>query len=607
MSVLPFGVDNSANEAALENHEQRIAALEANPGGGDAVLPVSLDDTTDSETRFALTASEKLVVDSLAVNQGAAGDLHATATGNPHGTTAGDVGAPTAAAFTSLSNDVDAAEAAIANHETRLDAAEATIIDNTADIASIDTRVDNLEGAGKQWVVGPFMVRNAQSFTNMPAGPAAWTNTLAQKVSLWKASRLFMWCQIGAADTNTNAAVRLQYTTDLVNDTGWTDFSGMDVPLSATSNPGKFSSIINVPSGAKTQEFVLVRAAGVNGGGNQTPTISFPTLFIELDAIGAPGSGGGSVDSFNGRTGTVNPATGDYTFDQISETATGKKYTATEQSKLAGIASGAQVNTVTSVCGRTGAVVATTGDYTTAQLTESTDKKHVTDAEKTRIGSAKLPDDTIAALAGKAALADGITSAERTKLGNVPSNTTTDLASKAPIDSPTFTTAAFAPTPGTSDNSAKIATTSFVKNQGYLTSVPSHTHAQADVSGLVAAIADLQTQINTLSGGASSTKTTMTVSSETPINISDYDIVIVDHSTKAFLRIPDTLSKKAHVIVMRGTTAGLTVNIAGATGQAQSVDGASGTGLTFTSGTKQNAATRIILPVPGNDNLWAIF
>ena len=43
--------------------------------------------------------------------------------------------------------------------------------------------------------------------------------------------------------------------------------------------------------------------------------------------------------------------------------------------------------TVDSVFGRTGHVVAENGDYTTSLVTESTDKKYVTDAEKTVIGN----------------------------------------------------------------------------------------------------------------------------------------------------------------------------------------------------------------------------
>lgn len=47
-----------------------------------------------------------------------------------------------------------------------------------------------------------------------------------------------------------------------------------------------------------------------------------------------------------------------------------------------------------------------------------------------------------------------------------------DLAAKAPLASPIFTGDPQAPTPATSDNDTSVATTAFVKAQGYLTSVP---------------------------------------------------------------------------------------------------------------------------------------
>jgi hypothetical protein len=86
-------------------------------------------------------------------------------------------------------------------------------------------------------------------------------------------------------------------------------------------------------------------------------------------------------------------------------------YTTTEKNKLSGIAPGAQVNTVTSVAGKTGAVTLTKSD----------------------VG-----------------------------LGNV-----TNESKETMFTNPTFTGTPIAPTATIGNNSTQIATTAFVKNQGY--------------------------------------------------------------------------------------------------------------------------------------------
>ena len=83
---------------------------------------------------------------------------------------------------------------------------------------------------------------------------------------------------------------------------------------------------------------------------------------------------------------------------------------------------------------------------------------------------------------------------------------TLNLAAYAPLASPTFTGDPQAPTPATSDNDTSIATTAFVKAQGYLTSAPvtsvagrtgAITLSNTDISGLgtmaVATAADYST------------------------------------------------------------------------------------------------------------------
>ena len=323
--------------------------------------------------RAKLASVDRAKLEAYSINDGKTGDVHATLTNNPHNTTAAQVGAPTEAEFDALSAIVNEHSGDLIELDGRADALESSDGSQATAIANLSTRLDAVEGAGtgKTWIALPFLIRNAQVFTNLPAGPSPWTNTLYQKVSLWHAEKIFFWCNIAIAGAAGNY-VRCQYTTDLTNKTGWTDISGADIPLDAISQDGRVSAIVEIPSGAKTQEFVLLRAVGGGGNGTTNPTISFfqPTALQNTTSIG----GGSGIASFNGRAGVVIPASGDYNYDQISETATSKKYTATEKTKLAGIEFQAQVNTVTSVHGRTGAVVAQAGDYTAEQIAETAER-----------------------------------------------------------------------------------------------------------------------------------------------------------------------------------------------------------------------------------------
>lgn len=579
--------------------------LDQGVGGGGLPEGTTLDEIPDGVSRLAISPADRDRLANYVANDGKTGDAHAVVTGNPHNLSADVLGVPDDAEFAGLVSVVDAQGIASGVLDDRITAAELEISDLVAETGVLDTRLDNLEaGSAAQWVFGPVTNGNAQSFANMPASVTAWPGTLTREVSLWKTSRLFFWAKIPAADTNTDAALRHQYTTDLTGATGWTDFPGADIDLNTTSATGRISSVINTPSGVTGQEFVLIRSCGVNGGGDQTPQITFPQIVMEMTALGAPGGGGGGgVDSWNSRTGTVNPQTGDYTFDQISETATGKKYTATEQTKLAGIASGAQVNTVSSVFGRTGAVVQVSGDYTTAQVPDSSDRRYVTDSEKARL--ANVPSDTTSAINAKADAA-ATTAAIATKADDVA--TTAALASKAPVVSPTFTGTPAAPTPATADNSTKIATTAFVKGQGYLTAIPAHTHPQSDVTGLVAAIADLQAQISALSGGGAITQQEISITSTAATPIPDKDLIYIRHTTNAFVTIGAELSKKPHTLVFLGNPN--TVNVSGGVGAGQSVLGASGSGITYASGTDAAPVSRILSPDPDSVNFpnrWRIF
>ncbi len=80
---------------------------------------------------------------------------------------------------------------------------------------------------------------------------------------------------------------------------------------------------------------------------------------------GPGGGGGGAVDSVFGRTGTVDATTGDYTSDQVTNNSGVDGDSVSAALNNLSIAVNAKV---ASVFGRTGIVVATTGDYTANQV-----------------------------------------------------------------------------------------------------------------------------------------------------------------------------------------------------------------------------------------------
>ena len=122
---------------------------------------------------------------------------------------------------------------------------------------------------------------------------------------------------------------------------------------------------------------IAASAGSVEVKDDGTTTVSVATI---LDFIGSgvtvTDSGGGvasitisagpqSVDSVFGRTGTVVAVSGDYDADEITETATNKIMTATERTKLAGIEALADVTDATNV-NAAGAVM--NADVTTAAM-----------------------------------------------------------------------------------------------------------------------------------------------------------------------------------------------------------------------------------------------
>jgi hypothetical protein len=78
--------------------------------------------------------------------------------------------------------------------------------------------------------------------------------------------------------------------------------------------------------------------------------------------------------------------------DDLSEGEANLLLTPSERTKLAGIEPGAEVNTVASVFGRTGAILAASGDYDASQITETGARVFVSPAQRERIDEALTPD-----------------------------------------------------------------------------------------------------------------------------------------------------------------------------------------------------------------------
>lgn len=167
-----------------------------------------------------------------------------------------------------------------------------------------------------------------------------------------------------------------------------------------------------------------------------------------------------------------------------------------ERTKLSGIAAGAQVNTVTSVAGKTGAVALAKGDVGLGNVDNTSDAaKPVSTAQQAALnlkanlasptftGIPKAPtpaatDNTtqlattafvqavVAALVNGAPGALDQLSELAAAMGNDPNFATTmlnALALKAPLASPALTGNPTAPTPAADDSDTSIATTAFVR------------------------------------------------------------------------------------------------------------------------------------------------
>ena len=175
-------------------------------------------------------------------------------------------------------------------------------------------------------------------------------------------------------------------------------------PLAALAGPN-WQTLDDVPEGSAHKHFTAAERAKLTAiptsaqanpqvvsaqekaAANETAPRSFsPKDVGEMVAIHAAAAAA-PVASVFGRTGAVVGEPGDYTADQIIDTAAKVLMTTAERSKLAGVQAGAQVNTVASVHGRTGVIAAQPGDYTADQITDTPTKVVMTAAERSKLAT----------------------------------------------------------------------------------------------------------------------------------------------------------------------------------------------------------------------------
>ena len=252
------------------------------------------------------------------------------------------------------------------------------------------------------------------------------------------------------------------------------------------------NKIMNLPDAITPQEPLTLSQYVATSGGiagsvrfDTAQTLTSPQQAQARTNIGAA-SGGPAVSSVFGRTGDVVATTGDYAVANVTGAAptaspaftgvptapTASFGTNTTQLATCAFAiANAGVGAVSSVFGRTGAVTATTGDYSAGQVTNTPaggisattvqTALNELDTEKANLAS---PTFTGTPASTTPSAADSTTKIATTAF--VQGELTTGLALKSNLASPTFTGTPAAPTAAPGTNTTQLATTAFVTAAG---------------------------------------------------------------------------------------------------------------------------------------------
>lgn len=239
--------------------------------------------------------------------------------------------------------------------------------------------------------------------------------------------------KIGYTESGRNYPVELNDSGQMFVNVPWTDNSkvytsgtGIDITNSVIKNTG----VIDVTEGSSNGSIAVITASGSTD-------------------IQIPGLGSAAYTESSAY------ATSTHTHD-LATTSTNGFMSSTDKSKLNGIESGAQVNKVTSVAGRTGAITLSKSDVGLSNVDNTSDvNKPISNATQAALDD-KADSVDLTSHTSNTSNPHNVTKAQ-VGLGNV-----TNESKATMFTSPTFTGTPKAPTPSANNNSTQIATTAYV-------------------------------------------------------------------------------------------------------------------------------------------------